>query len=123
MSDWSALRKQLRRDYRVVREDPDRLLLDYGAAHRTWYLRGGRKRDGAPGLELAVLVCSSAGVTAPALSTANENIGGKLSIAKDHVLLGDTIPSADLEYAELRRIIADLVAQAGRVARALRPHD
>jgi hypothetical protein len=120
MTDWTALRDRLRRDYVVVREEPDRLLLDCPAALGKWFVRVGR-RAAANDLDLVVLVCSADGLSAATLAATNDNAGaGKLDVANDQVVLRDTLPFAGLDYARLSRTIADLVARAGHVEWALR---
>ena len=123
MSDWVALREQIRRDYFVIKKDHDRLLLACMLPYGKWYVRVQWPAAGAADLEVAVIVKNGADATAPAPRAANDNRGAELGRAHRYVVLRDKLAVAGLVYSELRRAIENLTAQAARVAFAMQPDE
>lgn len=105
MSDWAALRERIGRDYFVIKKDHDRLLLACLVPYGRWYVRVQCPSAGASELEVAVIV------------------RGKLDLANQYVILREKLPVAGIAYAELRRTIEALTAQAARVALAVQPDE
>jgi len=105
MSDWAALREQIRRDYFVIKKEQNRLLLACMLPYGKWYARvRGPGADGGE-LEVAVIVKNGAGVSA------------------QYIVLREKLPIAGLVYSELRQTIDGLTAQAARVAFAMQPDE